>query len=57
MKDMFIKMGLEAFKMYVIPALKEAAKKTPTKWDDLLLEELGHVIDSEPFLELLKLKV
>lgn len=57
MKEMMIKYGLDLFMNLILPTLKENAKKTATKWDDLLLEELGHVIQSEAFQDLLKAKV
>ena len=57
MKEMMIKYALDMFLNFVLPVLKENAKLTATKWDDLALQELGDVIQSEAFQDLLKAKV
>lgn len=57
MRDMLLRMAVEAVNAYMIPSLKEYVAKTPGKLDDLIVDAVSSVLKDPNFLDILKLKM
>ena len=56
MKDLLLRMGLDAARNLLIPALREYAAKTPGKLDDVIVNTVASVLDDPLFLLVLQNK-